>query len=77
MPRWSNYGHLVAKKWLEMVVSNHYLENWSLNPLHLSLDGQVLSIDLLLGYVGPNLGFFLGKILTENCVIFYNYLEYW
>ena len=32
-PRWPNFGPLVAKKWLKMVVSDHYLKKYSHNPI--------------------------------------------
>ena len=32
-PRWSNFGPLVATKWLKMVVSDHYLKKHSSNPI--------------------------------------------
>ena len=34
LPRWPNFGPLVAKKWPQLVVCGHYQEYWSLNPLH-------------------------------------------
>ena len=30
-----NFGHLVARKWHQLMVSNHYLGYWSRNPLHI------------------------------------------
>ena len=32
-PRWPNFGPLVAKKSLKMVVSDHYLKKYSHNPI--------------------------------------------
>ena len=32
-PYWTDFGHLVAKKWLKMVVSEHYLTKYSRNSI--------------------------------------------
>ena len=34
-PYQPNFGHLVARKWPQLMVSNHYLGYWSRNPLHM------------------------------------------